>query len=98
VGSSPQFYGPTEAGQHEAGTKVVLARLTAAVTKHHSQTHVGEERAYLTYTSAFLFVTEGSQYRNSNRAGTWRQELMQRPWKKASLLACSTWLAQSAFL
>ena len=70
MGSSPQFYGPTEAGQHEAGTKVVLARLTAAVTKHHSQTHVGEERAYLTYTFILQFIIKGSQDKNSNRAGT----------------------------
>ena len=54
---------------------------------------VGEERVYLAYTSALLFITEGSQDRNSNRAGTWRQELMQRPWKGAAY-----WLAQPAFL
>ena len=27
---------------------------------------------------------EGSEGRNSNRAGTWRQELMQRPWMSAA--------------
>jgi hypothetical protein len=26
-------------------------------------------------------VTEGKQDKNSNKAGTWRQELMQRPWR-----------------
>jgi hypothetical protein len=26
-------------------------------------------------------MTEGSQDRSSSRAGTWRQELMQRPWR-----------------
>ena len=31
-----------------------------------------------------LFIIEGSQDRNSNRAGTWRQELMQRPWSSAA--------------
>ena len=36
---------------------------------------------------------EGGQDRNSNRAGTWRQELMQRPWRGADY-----WLAQPAFL
>ena len=35
---------------------------------------------YLAYTSTSLFITEGSQDRNSNQAGTWRQELMQEPW------------------
>jgi hypothetical protein len=39
----------------------------------------GEERVYLVYTSILLFITEGSQDRNLNRAGTWRQVLMQRP-------------------
>ena len=30
-----------------------------------------------------MFITKGSQDRNSNGAGagTWRQELMQRPWR-----------------
>jgi hypothetical protein len=36
----------------------------------------------LAYTSTLLFITEGSQDRNSERAGTWRQELMQRPWRE----------------
>ena len=39
---------------------------------------VREERVLLAYTSISLFITEGSQFRNSNRAGTWRKELMQR--------------------
>ena len=42
---------------------------------------VEEERVYSTYTSTLLFITKGSQDRNSSRAGTWRQELMQRPWR-----------------
>ena len=33
------------------------------------------------YTSTLLFITKGSQHRNSNRAGTWRQEQIQRPWR-----------------
>jgi hypothetical protein len=39
---------------------------------------VEEERVYSVYTSALLFITRGSQDRNLNRAGFWRQELMQR--------------------
>jgi hypothetical protein len=42
-----------------------------------TENQVGEKRAYL--HSISLFITEGSQDRSSNRAGTWRQELMQRP-------------------
>ena len=41
---------------------------------------LGEDRAYLVYTVISLPITEASQDRNSNRAGTRRQELMQRPW------------------
>jgi hypothetical protein len=36
---------------------------------------------------------EGSQDRNSNRKGTWRQKLMQKPWKGASY-----WLALHGLL
>ena len=36
----------------------------------------GKERAYLAYSCTSLFITNGSQNRNSNRAGIWRQELM----------------------
>jgi hypothetical protein len=43
--------------------------------KHHEQKQVEEGRVYVAYTS----IIEGSQHRNSNRAETWRQELMQRP-------------------
>jgi len=37
---------------------------------------VEEER--VAYISTLLFITKGSQDRNSNRTGTWRQELTQR--------------------
>jgi hypothetical protein len=47
-----------------------------------------EERVYLAYASLSLFIIERSQDRHSNRAETWRQELMQRPWRSAAL-----WLA-----
>jgi hypothetical protein len=42
---------------------------------------LGDKRVYLTYTSISLFTNEGSWGRNSNNAGTWRQELMQTPWR-----------------
>jgi hypothetical protein len=44
---------------------------------------VGEEKVYSFYTSTLLFITKGTQDRNSHRAGTWRQELMQKPWRSA---------------
>jgi hypothetical protein len=39
-----------------------------------------------------ISVIEGSQNRNSDRAGTWRQELMQRPWRGSPY-----WLAPHGF-
>jgi hypothetical protein len=50
-------------------------RVSTVVMKHQNQKQVGEERAHLAYTS---IIIEASQDKNSNRAGTWRQELMQR--------------------
>ena len=38
------------------------------------------ERIYLASAFTSQFITEGSQDRNSNSAGTGRLELMQRPW------------------
>jgi len=42
---------------------------------------VGEEKVYSAYTSISLFIIEGSQDRNSNRSGSWKQELMWKPWR-----------------
>jgi hypothetical protein len=50
---------------------------------------VGEEGVYSAYTSTSLFITKGSQDRNSHRAGTWRQEVMQRPWRDVSYCLAS---------
>jgi hypothetical protein len=57
---------------------LVLVRVTLSVMKLHDQKQAGEERVYLAYISTSLFIIKGSQDRNSNRAGTWRQELMPR--------------------
>jgi hypothetical protein len=54
---------------------------------------VGEERIYSAYTSTLLFITKGSQDRITHRAGTWRQELMQRPWRDVPY-----WLASPGLL
>jgi hypothetical protein len=54
-----------------------------------TKTKVPEERVYSAYTSTLLFIIEESQHRNSNRAGTWRQELMQRPWRGAAYWVAS---------
>ena len=54
---------------------------------------VGEERVDSAYISRLLFITKGIQDRNSHRAGTWRQELMQRPWRDVT-----SWLASPGLL
>jgi hypothetical protein len=55
--------------------------------------HVGEKR--MAHTSILLLIIEGGQDRNSNLAGTWRQELVQRLWRGAAdwltSMACSAW-------
>ena len=56
----------------------VSIRVSVAAIKDHDQKANWEERVYLAYTSTLLFITEESQDRNSNRAGSWREELMQR--------------------
>jgi hypothetical protein len=47
--------------------------------QHEDQKQIGKKRVYLAYSSTLLFIIEGRQDRNSNRAGTWRKKLMQRP-------------------
>jgi len=49
---------------------------------------VGEERVYSTYLSTLLVITKGNGDRNSHKAGTCKQELMQRPWRDVTY-----WLA-----
>jgi hypothetical protein len=61
----------------------VLVRVTIAVMKYHDQSNLEGKWVYLAYTSISLFIIKESQDKNSNREGTWRQELMQRPWRGA---------------
>jgi hypothetical protein len=61
--------------------------------KHHDKKQVGEKRLYLAYMFTSLFIIKGNQDRNSHRAETQKQELMQRPWRSAAY-----WLAPHNFL
>jgi hypothetical protein len=74
----------------------VLVGVTIAGIKHHDQKQIGEERTFfLAYTSTLLSIIGGSQDRDES----WRQKLMQRPWREGCyLLACSSWLVQLVFL
>jgi hypothetical protein len=56
-------------------------RVSIAVMKHCDQKQGGKGLVGL-----LSHIKEGSQDRNSNRAGTWRQELMQKPWRDAAFL------------
>jgi hypothetical protein len=71
----------------------VLVRVSIPVQNIKTKKQVGEERVYSAYTSTLLFITIESQDSNSHRAGTWRQELMQRPWRDVTY-----WLASSVLL
>lgn len=43
------------------------------------QDELGEERVYLVHAPTSLFIVEGSQDRNLNKARAWKKKLMQRP-------------------
>jgi hypothetical protein len=61
--------------------------------KYHDQKQGGEESVYSTYTPILFFTTKGGKDRNSSRAETWWQELMQSTWRVLLtgllLMACS---------
>jgi hypothetical protein len=61
--------------------------------KTMTKKQVGEKGIYLANASTLLFIIEGSQGRNSNMAESWRQELMQKPWRGAAY-----WLASHGLL
>jgi hypothetical protein len=58
---------------------LVLVRAFIAVMKHHKQRHLWRKRFISDYSSISQFIIERIKGRNSNQAGTWRQELTQRP-------------------
>jgi hypothetical protein len=60
---------------------VVLARVSIPAQNIMTKKQVGEKKVYSAYTSTLLFITKGSQDRNSHRVATWRQEWMGKPWR-----------------
>jgi hypothetical protein len=64
----------------------VLVRMTIAVMKRHDQKIKLGRKGFIWLPLSCSSLKEA---RNSNRAGTWRHELMQRLW----MGACS-WLTQ----
>jgi hypothetical protein len=67
--------------------------ISIASIKHHDQKLSWGEMVYSAYISILLLITKGSQDRNSNRAGTWRRELMYQLWRGAAY-----WLASPGLL
>jgi hypothetical protein len=76
----------------------VLVRVPIAVMKHHDQKQVREKSIHLAYSTTFRTITEGSQGRNLNLVGTWRQELIQRPLRSAAFWFASHNLFGQLFL
>jgi hypothetical protein len=67
----------------------VLVRVTIAAVKHHDQeASWGGKGLFSLHFKIIVYHWSGT-----HRAGTWRQELKQRPWRGAAY-----WLAQPAFL
>jgi hypothetical protein len=66
----------------------VLVRVCIPAQNIMAKKQVGEERVHSACISTLLFIAKGSQDRKSHRAGTWRQEPMQAPWRGAAY-----WLA-----
>ena len=60
---------------------------------YHDQSNLGMKGFIWLTLILSLLLTEGIPDRNSNRAGTWRPELMQRPWRVLLsglvIMACS---------
>lgn len=82
--------------RHSADMRIksvpVLIRVSIAAMKLPDQKKTswgGKGFFWLTFQHCFSSLKE-VKYRNSNKAGSWSQDLMQRPW---SLLACFPWLA-----
>jgi len=61
--------------------------------KHHDQKQLGEERAYFAQGSKEKEFIKSGEGRTSNRAGLWRQELMQKSWRGTAY-----WLAPHDFI
>ena len=76
AGSQSQRFGPC------------LSQGFYSCTKHHDQKASWRRKGLFNLHLTLLFITKGSQDRNSHKAGTWRQEWMQKPWRNAAY-----WLA-----
>ena len=60
---------------------MLLVGVTIAVMKHHDKKQFGEGMVYFIHNPKIQFISNSTKGRNSSKAGTWRQELTQRPWR-----------------
>ena len=58
-----------------------------------TKSNLGKKGFVSALRSISASITEGSQARNAKKAGIWRQELIQRPWRSAAY-----WLALHGLL
>jgi len=67
--------------------------VSSSVMKHHEQKRVGK-KGFIQLTLPHHSLPLKESGRNSSREGTWKQELMQRPWRvlltDLLLLVCSS--------
>ena len=63
---------------------MISVKVTVAMMRDHYQQQVEEERVCFVTLSLLVPQLEEVRVRNLNKAGTWRQELMQRPWRSAA--------------
>lgn len=61
-----------------------LVRVTIAMTRCHEEKLLGEEMVYSAHSSISQFIIKSSEHSNPSRAGTRRQEVMQRPRRGAA--------------
>ena len=72
---------------------MISVKVTIAMMRDHYQQQVEEERVCFVTLSLLVPQLEEVRVRNLNKAGTWRQELMQGPWRSAAY-----WLAPHGLL
>jgi hypothetical protein len=68
-------------------------RVTIAVMKHHDKSKLGRKGLFGLHFQITVYHGRNIEDRDSSRAGIWRQELKQRPWKDTAY-----WLASRGLL
>jgi hypothetical protein len=75
-----------------------LVRVSIPAQNFMTKKLVGKERVYSAYTSTLLFITRGSQDRNSTQGRNLEAGADAEAMEGCYLLACFPWLAQPVLL